>query len=145
MPLSKSAFTVMSLCISTFSIPISSHTSLNILNVLLTSLCLSLSLAISFRVSIHILPYYAFPSVGHATSLQFYYSLFLSILHSGYKILLLSCFDISLTTIFLLPHFAHSILIISSLFASFFLQFYASWYRLYYTFLTCFSRRNSCP
>ena len=145
MPLSKSAFTVMPLCISTFSIPISSYTSLNILNILLTSLCLPLFLAMPFKVSVHAPPYYAFPSVGHATSPQFYYFLFLPILHFGHKILLLSCFDTFLTIIFLLSYFAHSTLIISSLFASSFLQFYASWHRSHYTFLTCLSRRNPCP
>ena len=40
MPLSKSAFTVMPSCISIFSTPMSSYTSLNILNVLLTFFCL---------------------------------------------------------------------------------------------------------
>ena len=43
--LSKSAFTVMPLCISTFSIPMSSHTFLRILNVFLTSLSFTSSFA----------------------------------------------------------------------------------------------------
>jgi len=101
-PLSKSAFTVIPLYISTFSTPISSYTSLNILNVLLTSLCLLPSLTMPFRVSICVLPYCTFLFVGHTASFQFYYSLFLPILHSRYKILLFSYSDTFLTTASLL-------------------------------------------
>ena len=87
MLLFKSTFIIIPLCIFTFSTLISSHTSLNILNVLLTSLCLPPSLAVPFGVSVHVLPCCTFLSVGHTTSPQFHHSLFLPTLHSGYKIL----------------------------------------------------------
>jgi len=144
-PLFKSAFTIMPLCISTFSTPMSSYTSLNILNVLLTFFYLPPSLTVPFRVSVHVPLYCAFPSVGYTTSLQFHYSFFFSTLYSGHKILLFSCSDIFFTIVSLFLHFIHSTLIIFSLFASPSLQFYASWYRLHYMFLICFLRRNPCP
>ena len=144
-PLFKSAFTVMPLCISIFSTPMSSYTSLNILNVLLTFFYLSPSLTVPFRVSVHVPLYCAFPSVGYTTSLQFYYSFFFSTLYSGHKILLFYHSDIFFTIVSLFLHFIHSTLIIFSLFASSSLQFYTSWYRLHYMFLTCFLRRNPCP
>ena len=125
-PLFKSAFTVMPLCIFTFSILISSHTFLNILNVLLTFLCLPLSLAVPFRVSVCAPPCCTFPSAGYTTSFQFHYSLFLPTLHSRYKILLLSHSNTFLTIASLLLYFIHSTLVISPLFASSFLQFHAS-------------------
>ena len=112
MPLSKSAFTIMPSCVSTFSTPMSSYTSLNILNILLTSLCSPPSLTAPFGVSVHVLPCCAFPSVGHAAYLQFHYSLFLPTLYSGHKILLLSC---SNTFLVLIP----------------FLQLHPSFYTLY--------------
>ena len=144
-PLSKSAFTVTPLCVSTFSTPMFSHTSLNILNVLLKSLCSSPSLAIPFRPSIYIPLCYAFTSVGRTATPQLYYSLFLSILHSGHKIPFFSCSDTFLIIISLLPYFIYSTLVISPLFASLSLQFHTSWHKSYHTFLDCFSRRNPCP
>ena len=134
-PLFKSAFTVMPLCISIFSTPMSSYTSLNILNVLLTFFYLSPSLTVPFRVSVHVPLYCAFPSVGYTTSLQFYYSFFFSTLYSGHKILLFYHSDIFFTIVSLFLHFIHSTLIIFSLFASSSLQFHASWYRLYVSYL----------
>ena len=144
MPLSKSTFTVTSSCISIFSTPMSSYTSLNILNVLLTSLCSPLSLAIPFGVSVHAPSYCTFPYMGCTTSFQFYHSLFLPTLHSGHKILLFSHSDTFLTIASLLLHFTYSTLVISSLFAFLSLQFHASWYRPHHMFLTCLSKRNPC-
>ena len=54
--------------ISTFSTPIFSHTSLNILNILLKSLCLSPSLAVPFRTSVYMLLCCTFPFVGCTAS-----------------------------------------------------------------------------
>ena len=88
-PLSKSAFTVIPSCISIFSTPMSSYTSLSILNILLTSLCLPLSFAIPFGASVCVLPCYTFLFIGHAAFLQFYHSLFLSTLYSRYRIFFL--------------------------------------------------------
>ena len=59
--LSKSAFTVIPLWMSTFSTPIFNHTSLNILNVLLTSLCLPFSFTVLFGGSLLVLPSCVFP------------------------------------------------------------------------------------
>ena len=66
--LSKSTFTVMLLCVFTFSISIFSYTSFNILNVLFTSLCLLFSLVTLFRTSIYILLYYNFSCSRHAAT-----------------------------------------------------------------------------
>ena len=142
MPLSKSAFTVIPSCISTFSTLMFSHISLNILNILLKSLCSPLSLTAPFGLSICVLLCYTFASVGHAATLQFHYSLFLPILYSGHKIFLLSCSDTFLIITSLLLHFTHSTLVISPLFASSSLQFHTSWHKSYHMFLNCFSRRN---
>ena len=122
-----------------------SHTFLNILNILLTSFCSSLSLAVSFRVFVCVLPYCAFPSMECTTSLQFHHSLFLSTLYSEHKILLFSCSNTFLTIASFLSHFTHFTLVISLLFASSSLQFHASWHRPYHMFLTCLSRRNLVP
>ena len=144
-PLSKSTFTVMPLCIFTFSTPIFSHTSLNILNILLKSLCPLPSLAVHFGTSVYMSSFCAFPSMEHAASLQFYPSLFLPTLHSRYKILLLSYSDTFFTIVSFLPHSIYCTLVIYSLLASPSLQFHASWHEPYHMFFTCFSRRNSCP
>ena len=129
----------MPLYVSTFSTPMSNYTSFSILNILFTSLCSLLSLAIPFRPSVYMPPYYVFFSVGHTASLQFYHSFFLLTLYSGHRIFLLSYFDTFLTIVFFLLHFMHSTLVIFSL------QFYTSWYRPHHIFLTCLSRRNSYP
>ena len=113
MPLSKSTFIVMPLCISIFSTPMFSYISLNILNILLKSLCLPPSLAAPFRTSVHIPLCCAFPFVEHTASLQFYHSLFLSILYSGHKILFLFCSNTFLTIVFFLSHPIHYTLVIS--------------------------------
>ena len=63
-PLSRSAFTVMPLYVSTFSIPISSYTSLRILNVLLTSLSFTFSFAMLSGSPDHVLLCCAFASLG---------------------------------------------------------------------------------
>ena len=60
-PLSKSTFTVMFSCISTFSTPMFSHTSFSILNVFLMSLCLSSSCTALFGTSVYALLYCIFP------------------------------------------------------------------------------------
>ena len=117
-PLSKSTFTVTPLYISIFSTPIFSHTSLSILNILLTSFCSLLFLAVPFGPSVHMLPYCTFPSVGHSTSSQFYHSLFLPTLYSGHRIFFLSHSNTFLTIASLLLYFTYSTLIISSFFAS---------------------------
>ena len=132
-------------CISTFSTPMSSYTFLNILKpppyfslftllsrYVFQSFCLCAALLCFFLCGVH-----CFSSVLPLS--------FLPTLHSGHKILLLSHSNTFLTIAFLLPHFTHSTFVISSLFASFSLQFYAFWHRPHYTFLTCLSRRNSCP
>ena len=54
--------------ISTFSTPIFNHTSLNILNILLKSLCPSPSLAVPFRTSVYMLLCCTFPFVGCTAS-----------------------------------------------------------------------------
>ena len=51
--LSRSTFTVMLLCISTFSTSIFNYTSLSILNVLLISLCLSSPFTVLFRTPVY--------------------------------------------------------------------------------------------
>ena len=71
MPLSKSTFTITPLWVSTFSIPIFNHTSFNILNVLLTSLCLPSSFAVLFGGSLYVLSSCIFSCVGHTTLLFF--------------------------------------------------------------------------
>ena len=72
----KGAFIVMPLCISTFSIPIFSHTSLSILNILFTSFCSLLSLAVLFGASASTLLYCIFSCSGCTTTLQFYHGYF---------------------------------------------------------------------
>jgi len=90
-PLSKGALTVMPSCVSTFSIPMLSHTSLNILNVLLTSLWLSSSFSAPFGTPVHVPLCCAFASMDYATSPQFHHCFFCSVLYSGHRIFLLSC------------------------------------------------------
>ena len=69
--LSKSAFTITPSWVSTFSTPIFNHTSLNILNVLLTSLCSPPSLATPFGGLLYALPGCTFPCAGCTTLLSF--------------------------------------------------------------------------
>ena len=115
-PLSKSAFTVIPSYVSTFSTLMSSHISLSILNILLTSFCSFLSLAVPFGAFVYSLPCCAFPYIGHTTSPQFHHSLFLFTLHSGHKIFLLFYSGTFLTIASLLSHFTYSTLIISPFF-----------------------------
>ena len=143
-PLSKSALTIMHLCISTFSTPIFNYISLNILNILLTSLWPISSIAALLGISIHMPSCYTFPSMGHATTLQFHHSFFFPVLHSRHRISFLSCFNTFPSIASFLLYFIHCTLVITPLFASSSLQFYVFWYRSHYIFLTCFSRRNSC-
>jgi len=123
-PLSKSTFTVMFSCVSTFSTSIFNYISLSILNVLLISLCLSFSFTVLFRTPICILLYCAFSCLGHATTLQSHHSYFLSILYSGHRILSLSSFDTS-TTISLRLHQVHFTLTASLSFTESSLHLYA--------------------
>ena len=99
-PLSKSAFTIMPSCVSTFSTPMFNHISLNILNVLLMSLCLSFSFVVPFGTSVCALSCCAFPSLeSTATSFLFFcfehlyhlaFSNFLS-LRTSYPLLFFLC------------------------------------------------------
>ena len=98
--LSKSAFTIIPLCVSTFSTPMFNHTSLSILNILLTFLCLSSFFTILFRTPIYMLPCCAFFCLEYTTTLQSHHGCFLLVLYSGHRILFLSSFNTS-TTIFL--------------------------------------------
>ena len=74
MPLSKSALIVMPLCISTFSIPMSNHTSLRILNVLLMSLSFFSFIAMLFNSLSYALLCCAFASLGCTASFLFLHS-----------------------------------------------------------------------
>ena len=85
--LSKSAFTVIPLWMFIFSIPIFNHTSFNILNVLLTFLCLLFSFVVLFGGSLYMLPGCVFSYIGYTTLLSFllclghlYYLVFFSFL-----------------------------------------------------------------
>ena len=141
MPLSKSTFTVMSLCVSTFSIPTLSHTFLNILNVLLISLCSLSSLVALFRAFVHVLPCCAFAPLGHTTTPQFYHGCFFSILYSRHKIFLFSSSNIfSSTTVSFLLHFVHLTLLLSLLF----LYFHAPRQLSHYTFFNLSLEIKSC-
>ena len=70
-PLSKSTFTVIPLCVSTFFILMSSHTSLKILNILLMSLFFSFSFAMLSGSSDHVPFCYPLASLGCATPFSF--------------------------------------------------------------------------
>ena len=72
-PLSKSAFTIMPLYIFTFSTSMFNYTSLNILNILLMSLCLSSSFAVPFGTSVHVLFYCTFPFLERTTTLSLFF------------------------------------------------------------------------
>jgi len=63
----KSAFTVIPSWVSIFFTPIFNYTSLNILNVLLNSLCLPFSFAVLFRGSLFMLSSCVFPCAEHTT------------------------------------------------------------------------------
>ena len=121
-----SAFTVTLSCVSTFFTAMFSYTFLNILNVLLTFLCLFFFFAVLFRVSVHTLLCYAFLSMEHTTIFQFHHSFFFPILYSGHKIFLFSCSNTLPPITSFLPHSIYCTLIISLLLTSLFLQFYAS-------------------
>ena len=69
--LSKSAFTVTPLWIFTFFTSIFNYTSLNILNVLLISLCLPFSFVVLFGGLLHMPPGCIFSCAGHTTLLSF--------------------------------------------------------------------------
>ena len=141
MLLSKSTFTIIPSCVSTFSTLIFSYTFLSILNVHLTSLCLPPSLVVPFGTSIHVLLCYAFPCSGCTTILQFYHGCFLLVLYSGHQIFLLSSSDIFPPTIVsFFPYFVHLTLLPVLLF----FYFYASRQFLYYTFLSFSSETKSC-
>ena len=113
MPLSKSAFTITPSYVSTFSTPMFSHTFLNILNILLTSLYLFSFFAMLLGTSVHIPLYCTFLSIGHAATSQFYHSFFFSILYSGHKISLLSCSNTFPPIASFLPHSIYCTLVIS--------------------------------
>ena len=72
MPLSKSALTITSSCVSIFSTPIFNYTSLSILKVLLTSLWLPLSFAVLSGSPAHTPSCCAFLSKRHTTFLLLY-------------------------------------------------------------------------
>ena len=146
MLLSKSTFTIIPLCVSSFSIPIFNYTSLSILKVLLTSLCLLPSFAVPSRAPAHILLCCAFVSLGHAVIPQFHYGFFSPILHSGHKIFLFSSSNtFSLIIIFFLPYFVHSTLLPLLLSSFLFLHFHALRHFVYHIFLSCFLEINPCP
>ena len=131
-PLSKSIFTVIPLCISTFSTPIFNYTSLSILNVLFI-VSAHLSLTVPFGASVHIPFCCAFLCSGYTTIFQFYYGRFFSVLHSKHQIFLLSSSDIfSPTIVSFLLYWVYLTLLSAFLF----LYFYASRQLLYYTFLS---------
>ena len=140
MPLSKSTFTVTLLWVSTFSTPILNHTSLNILNIYLTSL-----FAMLFRDLLCMLSCYAFAFVGHAVTLQFHYGFFFSILYSGHKIFFFSfSYIFSSTIAFFFLHFAHFTFVSLSSSVSVFLHFHAPKQFPYHAFLSCSPKTNSC-
>ena len=139
--LSSNALTITPPCVSIFSIPILSHTSLSILNVLLTSLWLTTSITISFRVFTHVLLCCTFLSMKHTTTPH---SFFFPILYSGHLISYFSCFNTFPLIVSLFLHFIYYTLVTSSLFISSSLQFYASWQELHHIFFTCLLKRNPC-
>ena len=142
--LSKSTFTVTLSCISTFSIPISSYISLNILNIFLTSLYLFFSYTVLFGTPVYALPCYVFFFMGRTITPQFHYSFFFPVLYSRHKILLLSCSSTLLPIVSFFLHFVYCTFVISPLLAFSSLQFHAFWQRSHHIFFTCLSRRNSC-
>ena len=79
-PLSKSAFTIIPLCVSIFSIPIFNYTSFSILKVLLISFQLPPSFAMLFDSPGCVLPCYTFVSLDHAAFLIHLYYLCLSLI-----------------------------------------------------------------
>ena len=141
-PLSKSTLTVISSCISVFSIPIFNYISLNILNVLLMSLWITFSFTALFGTPVYAPLCYTFPSIGYAATSQFHHSFFFPVLYSGHRISPLSYSNTLSPIVSFLPYFIHYTLIISPLLASSFLQFHASWQRSYYIFFTCPLRKK---
>jgi len=123
--LSKSTSTVMPSYISIFFISMFNYTFLNILNILLTSLCLSFPFTVLFGTPVCILHCCTFPCLEHTTTLQSYHGCFLFVLYSRYRILSLSSFDIS-ATIFLHSHQVYFTLTAPSSFAKFSLYLYTS-------------------
>ena len=129
----------MPLWVSIFSSPMFSHTSLNILNILLTSFSPPPFLAVPFGALIHVLLCCAFAVVDCAATPQFYYGFFFPILYSEHKIFLSSIF-FPLIMSFLL-HLIHSTLYSPPSF----LCFHASKQFPHYRFLSCFLEINSYP
>ena len=129
-------------CVFNFFILMFSYTSLNILNILLISLCLSSFCTALFRTPIHVPSCCAFPSIECTTTPQFHYSFFFSVLHSGHKISLLSHSSTLSSIAFFLPYFIHCTLVISPLLASSSLQFHASWQRLHHIFFYLSSKEK---
>ena len=139
--LSKSAFIVIPLCVSTFSIPIFSYTSLSILNILFASLCL-------FPFLLHFLeplPMYCsavlFSVQGILLPPQFYHGCFFSVLYSRHQIFFLFSSNIFSSTIVFFPlHFVHLTLLPASLF----LYFHASKQFSHHTFFSLSPETKPC-
>jgi len=131
--LSKSAFTVMSLCISIFSTSIFNYTSLGILNILLMSLCLFSFFTVLFRTPVYILICCASPCLGHTTTLQSHHSCFFPVPYSEHRILFLFSFD-TLATISLHLHWVYFTLAAPLSFAEFSLYLHTLRYWLYQIF-----------
>ena len=113
--------------------------SLNILNILFTSLSPPPFLAVPFGALIHVLLCCTFAIIGYATTSQFHHGFFFPVLYSGHKIFLFSIF-LPLIMLFL-PHLTHSTLHSPSSF----LCFHASIQFPHHRFLSCFPEINPCP
>ena len=141
MLLSKSTFTIIPLCISTFSTLIFNHTSLSILNVLFIFLYSPSSLTMPFGASVHVPLCCAFLCSECTATFQFHYGCFLSILYFEHQIFLLSSSNIfSSTIVFFLPYFVYLTLLPAFLF----FYFYTSRQLLYYIFLSFSPETKSC-
>ena len=128
----------MPLWVFIFSSPMFSYTSLNILNVLLTSLLSPPSLVAPFGALIHTLLCCVFAIVGRATTPQFYHGFFFPILHSEHKIFFSPIF--LLLIVLFLSHLTYSTLHPPSSF----LCFHASKQFIHHKFLSCFPEINPC-
>ena len=125
--------------VSILSSSMFSHISLNILNILLTSLLPFSFLAVLFGTLIYVLLCCTFAIVGYATTPQFYHGFFFPVLHSGHKIFPSSNFLLFIMSF--LPHLTHSTLHSSPSF----LHFHTSKQLPHYRFLSCFLEINPCP
>jgi len=116
--------------ISTFSIPMFSYTSLNILNILLMFLWLFFSFATSFGTSVCILLCYAFPfmNILLLPSSTMVSSFLYYILDTESSSFLVPVLFLLLYLFFYTPH-----------------TLYSFWQILHYMFFTCLSRKNPCP